>query len=397
MDEQNGTQLDTSFDDIDPSLLNLPISIRKKAIEAFLSRKSKPQIPEASSIETYEPSQASITDFNQMFPLGNIFQRWKNGIPIYPTTKHSVGKIRDEVDPIKTQVIKNLLEAGIISPTSKRASFLSNFFLVSKGANSVRPIMDYSHLTRHLKSPHFVLPSVYQVIRNKFLDHTNLFYIKVDLKAAFFNIPLKQSSKFVTTFIYNGQRFTMNRLPMGLSISPFVMQRFLNAIIKKYQHLVNFAWGHIDDILMASKSATLLKSVALALVADLSAINWRISWKKSNLIPSRGIEYLGAVWGQHFVTRKPSVTEKLKLLWDSIKYRPLTIKELQRVRGTFNYYFGFAGFYHAVVNRILKQPDKFRYSNIIKFLIKSDSIRLNVSVKKPVVAYADASLYRIAS
>ena len=100
--------------------------------------------------------------------------------------------------------------------------------------------MDYSHLGKHLKSPKFVLPSIYQLIRNKFIHFNNLFYIKIDLKAAFFNIPLKESSRYVTTFIYNSVHYQMTKLPMGLSLSPFVMQKFSNAIIAKYKEACTF-------------------------------------------------------------------------------------------------------------------------------------------------------------
>ena len=112
------------------------------------------------------------------------------------------------------------------------------------------------------------------------------------------------------TFVYISIRYQMTKLPMGLSISPFVMQRFSNAIVAKYKDMCTFAWAHIDDMLFAHSSPNELKKIATALVKDLSAISWKISWDKSVLIPSRGITYLGAHWGQHAISRKAEVTTR---------------------------------------------------------------------------------------
>jgi len=385
-------------EDSPASLLELPDSIRKTAIEAFLSRRSRPNISQSPTVESYSYVNTSIPEFNKVFPLGNIVKRWKEGIPLFPSGSHSVGRIRDHVSPTKTLVIQNLLAAEIIvRAPRKRSAYLSNFFLVQKANAKVRPIMDYSHLGKHLKSPHFVLPSVYQLIRNKFLNFNNLFYIKIDLKAAFYNIPLKETSQYITTFIYDKVRYQMKKLPMGLSLSPFIMQRFSNAIINKYKHLCAFSWAHIDDMIFAHKSPTTLKQVATELVKDLSAINWKISWKKSVLVPSRGIRYLGAYWGQHSITRDHSVTQRLYALWQNIRLRTLPQKEIQRIRGTFNYYFAFAGHFHSVINQILVSNYKHKYDHIINYLIRTDSIKLQSPPEREITAYSDASMYRIAA
>lgn len=394
------THQDEIFEDEESpaSLLELPESIREIAIESFLSRRSRPQISQSPIVEPYFPISTSIPAFDKVFPLGEIVKRWYHGIPLFPSGSHSVGRIRDHVSATKTKVIHNLLAAGvIIKAPKKRSAYLSNFFLVQKANAKVRPIIDYSHLGNHLKSPHFVLPSVYQLIRSKFINLTNLFYIKLDLRAAFFNIPLKPSSQYVTTFVYDKVHYQMCKLPMGLSISPFIMQRFSNAIIAKYKNSCAFAWAHIDDMIFAHKSPEVLKNVATNLVRDLSKINWRISWDKSVLIPTRGIRYLGAFWGQHSISRNPSVTQRLHELWKNIRKRKLPLKELQRVRGTFTYYFAFAGNYHSVINMILVSNFKHRYDRIINYLIRTDSIKLQPAQKFQVTAYSDASLYQIAA
>jgi len=72
-------------------------------------------------------------------------------------------------------------------------------------------------------------------------------------------------------------------------------------------------------------------------------------------------------------------------------------KPLERLRGLFNYYFCFAGFFHSVTNRILKSANKNRYSAIIKYLLKQDYIPFESKNLKEITAFVDASLYAIAA
>lgn len=169
---------------------------------------------------------------------------------MWPKTPHSVGCLRDNISPLVTQVVTNLLKSGIIRRAS-HSSFLSNFFLVTKDGNSkVRPIFDFSHLTKHIRSPHF-----------------------------------KKYNK-------------LQRLPMGLSIAPFVIRQFINTIINTIRHKLTRVQGHINDILMAHTDPLCLRKVVLDLLEKLTAINWKLNVKKAVLNPVKEIIFLGAIWNK---------------------------------------------------------------------------------------------------
>jgi len=99
---------------VDASLLELPEQHRDAAIEAFLTRRNKPQIPSQPILDEYNPCRLPITEFNKMFPLGGIFQKWKDGIPIWTASKQSAGRLHNNKDPIHDEVIARLLKADII-------------------------------------------------------------------------------------------------------------------------------------------------------------------------------------------------------------------------------------------------------------------------------------------
>ena len=380
------------------SLLELPEPLRDAAIrQYFINRKTKPAIPTEPRIEVYNPCCKPISTFNRLFPLGKIYNRWKHGIPIYPTTNHSVGRIRKCNSPIHDKVIQELLKGNIIEPAPKRSSaFMSNFFLVPKDNNTaVRPIFDYSHLTKHLKSPHFVLPSIFQLVKRKPWP-TGLFYIKFDFSAAFFNIPIKKSSRFITTFSYNNNTFILNKLPFGISIAPFVCQRFMNAIVDTIKPSTQHVWAHIDDLIIAHHDSHFLQQLAESLIRKFTEADWKINLTKSIIKPSQNIIFLGAIWSQTGVTRLDKVTLKLKLLWQAILFIKLKEKPLQRIRGLFNYYFQFAGNFHSVLNKILKTRNKSRYNRAVQYLLSEDFISFKqVDNRKTINIHSDASLFAL--
>lgn len=114
-------------------------------------------------------------------------------------------------------------------------------------------------------------------------------------------------------------------------------------------------------------------------------------------LPTKNITFLGSKWSSFGVKRKSNVTRRLAAIWDVVKHMNLQGKPLQRVRGLFNYYFGFAGYFNSVVNRILKLPDKWKHQSKIRFLLKSDFISFRDKPLPSIKVYVDASLCRIAA
>ena len=85
-----------------------------------------------------------------------------------------------------------------MSETKKNKNFNSNFFFIEKeNKNKLRPIFNYKHMKKSAKSDQAKLPSVYQLAELNWKP--NLWYAKLDLKQAFFNINLKENAKECTT------------------------------------------------------------------------------------------------------------------------------------------------------------------------------------------------------
>ena len=396
---------ETTLADIATDLFgSLDEPIRVLAIQRYLSNDRHPhrgRMPEDLDhvIPSFYEPVASIARFNNIFPLGRQFHRWKDGVRIYTSCKSSRTHIDRRTDTTSRKLVAALLSANIIEP-SRAGPFVSNFFYVVKDSSSttaVRPIVNYSHLSPFIKVPKLVLPSLFQIARKK-LWSSNLMYVKLDFKQAFFNIPIHPKARHITTFFYGGQYFRFTKMPFGISLAPYVCQRFLSEILAYIKKFTPFTWGHIDDILIAHENGEYLKKIVNSVIEKCALAGWEINTKKSVFEPATRIRFLGAIWGNKAIWRDTATSTLLLEIWRHIRVRTLKGKVLQRVRGFFLYYLSFAGNFFSVMNRILLRPDKYRYDDEFLELLARNSLPLNTCKATSVAHFAsDATLNQLAS
>jgi hypothetical protein len=202
-----------------------------------------------------------LYEFDDVFELlAHQKRKWKEGVRLWPKLAYSRQPYNPKCESTAMDtVVERLLRAHIILPT-KREKYVSNIFFVPKSNGKLRPVVNYKHLTKSLPTPKMTLPSLYQIATRKEWPQ-NMWYCKIDIKNAFYNIAIHPSSQAVTTFVYKSKYFKFRAMPFGISIAPYVMQAHLNAILRVIRKINPLSWGHIDDILLGnSNKETLIKA-----------------------------------------------------------------------------------------------------------------------------------------
>ncbi|GFO43320.1 Pol polyprotein, partial [Plakobranchus ocellatus] len=82
-------------------------------------------------------------------------------------------------------------------------------------------------------------------------------FTKLDARSGFWQMPLDQQSRLLTTFLTPYGRFCMNRLPFGISSAPEIFQRRMSEILRDIDGVI----CHMDDILIHASNKTLMTSV----------------------------------------------------------------------------------------------------------------------------------------
>ena len=309
-----------------------------------------------SLIPNYYQPESTFETFDRQFGIPkHLKRRWKNGVRLWPDVKFSKTRTRTRDDEITAEIVKRLLKEKIIVTTNSGPFVSSLFYILNQDGSKLRPIFNYKHLTKALNTPHFNLPSLYQVVHKRQWQ-PDLYYIKLDFKQAFFNLPIHPASQFITTFKAGNTYYKFTRLPFGISIAPFVCQMMLNQVVKYVRSVCPQSWGHIDDIIIAHKDAGVLSKLLISLTHKLSLAKWVVNWKKSVVYPTKSLTFLGAIWNETGVERLASVDATIKEAIASIS-KTMSQKDKEKVRGYLNYYLAFTGPVHSLINRAFEQPE----------------------------------------
>ena len=215
----------------------------------------------------------------------------KNGIRIWLKrnylAKHD--KPTRQSPPEYLTIMKHLVNMGIASQVKKKPrKFASSLFLIDKGKSDFRPIFNYKKITSLIHVPKFTLPNLFQVVREKAWN-PEYWYTKIDIKQAFFNIPLHEKAKHITTIDVNGEFFQFNYLPFGIANAPYVCQLMVSQVKKYIMTHIEMAWVHLDDFLLASEDKEKLRKTTKDTVDKLKRAKWLINEEKTVLSPKKEI------------------------------------------------------------------------------------------------------------
>lgn len=383
-----------SLDSVSKNYMSAISRNKLPSISTIFNQQSDP-IADLHRIETYLKPISNITNFHEQFPLPkNLYKKWKHGIRFWPQNKCAKRKSKPPTINESLQ-LDEMLKANIIYPVKKPKQYVGSFFLVDRLNKKFRPITNYKSLSKLFKVPKFELPSLYQHI-NKITMSEPIYYTKIDIKQAFYNIPVHPKSQFVTCFKVGENYYQYNVLPFGISIAPFVCQMFTNAITKwaKSQG-ITLAIGHIDDILLADNCKEKLNRITAQIINKLITAKWHINYTKSILIPTNNIEFLGANWNHTGAVRRTETATKILLkILEELTYKlDINDKQKQIIRGYMNYYMSFAGQIHNLINIYINMPRLFRpiIHELMVDLVFHDTIQIKPPRDEKHIIFADAT------
>ena len=323
------------------------------------------------------------------------------GVRVWPNATHVKRKPATEPTPLMDHYMAKLLRAGVIE-LSSRGPFVANCFILPKKNGEARLVIDYSALTPVLRPPRYYLPSVYQVIQRQVFPFHAPYFVKIDLKNAFFNLPLHPKSRYLTTFHYGADYFRFTKMPFGLSLAPFVQQMMGNPIAAMFRKFGLYSWIHVDDLIAAHEDRYYLFVVCAYVTDLLRKSGVRVNREKSVLIPRTSLEFLGAIWSQNAIERAPHITKTINTLIFRMATQPLTLKQVEQASGFLNYYISFAGIAYPFITFFMRHwqsirscqwyfPLLFNIFNIKKLFYNSGPSILASRVHPLVCIHCDAS------
>ena len=112
------------------------------------------------------------------------------------------------------------------------------------------------------------------------------------------------------------------------------------------------------------------------MLAKLNKAGWEINLKKSILIPTKSLTFLGAIWSNKGIKRNPEISYALTNVIVSMNSN-LKLKRIQKIYGYLNYYLSFSKYFSSFLFRFIKEPDKLK--PLLFELIKLDYLPFKLS------------------
>ena len=138
-------------------------------------------------------------------------------------------KMSKEQFSLVEQEVLEMLEKGTIKKVvPKQGQFLSNLFLVEKKDGGNHPVINFKNLNKFIPYEHFKMAGLHCL---KFLLKQDDFLSKIDLKEAYFPVPLNKNSQKFVRFQWSGNIYEFLCLCFGLEPASRIFTKLLKVPI----------------------------------------------------------------------------------------------------------------------------------------------------------------------
>ena len=143
-------------------------------------------------------------------------------IPSSETDKKSADLIAEQVE---SMLDKKAIQCIQQDPTE---GFFSRIFLVPQKGGKFGPVVNLCPLNRCIQYRHFKMEGIHTV---KDLLRRGDYMVRIDLKDAYFAIPICTQHRKYLRFCWRGQTYEFTCLPFGLATAPRVFTKAMKPVV----------------------------------------------------------------------------------------------------------------------------------------------------------------------
>lgn len=296
------------------------------------------------------------------------------------------------VEKLIFEEVDRMLSLGVIEPSTSPWS--SPMRMVIK-PGKVRLCLDARRINEVTQKDAYPLPNIQGILSR--LPQANIIS-KIDLKDAYWQVPLEEKSKPITAFTIPGRplyQFTV--MPFGLCNAAQTMCRLMDQIIPP--ELKYCVFGYLDDVCVVSDSIEAHLLVLARLAEQFRKANLTLNLAKSKFCVKQA-RYLGYIIGDGGISTDPEKINSI-LNWPI----PKTLKQVRGFLGLSGWYrrfiLNFADVTHPITE-ILSKKKKFEWTPAadeafrkIKHLLTTAPVLKNPDFSKKFYIHCDASDFGI--
>jgi hypothetical protein len=206
----------------------------------------------------------------------------------YPPWERS----RGQNDSQYIGIIDSLVEKEAIEEVKDLRSpgFYSSSFLVPKPNGTKRKIINLKPLNYFVVSHKFVMETPQAVLKALRIGH---WATSIDLKDAYFHIPIKRSSRKYLRFLAVNKVWQYKVLCFGLKTAPCLFTRAIQPLAVWARSQGIQIHVYIDDWLIVAKDRQTLLVQTQKVLKKALELGWIVNAEKSCLVPTQNFTFLG--------------------------------------------------------------------------------------------------------
>lgn len=372
--------------------------------EWYFSSKSNPHL---FSTETKTLKAASELTTEQRKQLNTVVNEYFESIKDIPLgcTKEIEHKIVTTSPPIRTKYyrvspymqklideeLNHMLELGVVEKSN--SSWSSPILMIPKKDNTYRFCVDFRKLNRVSERSAYPLPFISSI-----LDKLgNCRYLtSLDIRYAYWQIPLEESSKKYTAFTIPGRGlYQFTRMPFGLHGAPATCQSLVDKILGP--GLEPYTFTYLDDIIIATPDFDTHLSTLAEVLKRLKNAGLTLRHDKC-VFAREELKFLGYVVNRAGLNVDP---EKVSAILNIPT--PRNVREVRRIVGMMSWYRKFIPNFStklAPLTRLTKKRIKFQWTpecdkalRDVKDALVKAPILACPNFEYPFILQCDASAY----
>lgn len=219
-----------------------------------------------------------------------------------------------------------MISEGVVEESASPWS--SPVVMVRKRDGSYRFCVDFRKVNAITERDAYPLPYISSIL-DKLRDARYLTTIYI--KAAYWQIPMKEESKQYTAFVVPHRGlYQFRRMPFGLHNAPATFQRLIDSVLG--HDLEPYMFPYLDDVIIVTSSFEEHRRILKVVLERLQSAGLSLNQEKCHFCKQE-LRYLGYVVNQHGLLVDP---EKVKAITDIP--RPRSLSEVRRIIGMASWY-----------------------------------------------------------
>ena len=240
-----------------PAQLSMTHALQSKGIQSIATEIAHMQLPLAGRLSSFISNWEAITQ--DQWVLQSV-HGYRIEFLQKPRQNHRPPQItfaKKEEECMQEEIQSMLDKQAITDIESCPEGFYSQMFLVPKKDGRQRPVINLKRLNQSVKTEHFKMEGIHML---KDLLKAGDWMAKIDLKDAYFMIPMAQEDREFLRFQWKDKAYQFNCLPFGLSSAPWVFTKTTRPVVATLRELGLRLIIYIDDILIVAETESLLRN-----------------------------------------------------------------------------------------------------------------------------------------